>query len=103
MAIEYCDVLVIGAGPAGMAAALAAAQSGACIVVIDDNPAPGGQIWRDGPHADAAGGRHAVARRHRPLPPTSGWSAARGSSPRPAPANCCWKMPGAAGAWPGKN
>jgi NADPH-dependent 2,4-dienoyl-CoA reductase/sulfur reductase-like enzyme len=66
MAIEYCDVLVIGAGPAGMAAALAAAQSGACIVIIDDNPAPGGQIWRDGPHADlpaaAMQRRNAIAR-----------------------------------------
>ena len=44
-----CDLLIIGAGPAGMAAALAAAPSGMRIVVVDDNPAPGGQIWRDGP------------------------------------------------------
>lgn len=44
-----CDLLIIGAGPAGMAAALAAAPSGKHIVVVDDNPAPGGQIWRDGP------------------------------------------------------
>ncbi|WP_240651456.1 MULTISPECIES: FAD/NAD(P)-binding oxidoreductase [unclassified Variovorax] len=51
IALEHCDVLVIGAGPAGMAAAVAAAPSGASIVVIDDNPAPGGQIWRDGPGA----------------------------------------------------
>jgi len=47
-ALEHCDVLIVGAGPAGMAAAVAAAPSGASIVVIDDNPAPGGQIWRDG-------------------------------------------------------
>ncbi len=44
-----CDVLIIGSGPAGMAAALAAAPTGATIVMVDDNPAPGGQIWRDGP------------------------------------------------------
>lgn len=44
------DLLIIGAGPAGMAAALAAAPSGARIAVLDDNPSPGGQIWRDGPH-----------------------------------------------------
>jgi NADPH-dependent 2,4-dienoyl-CoA reductase/sulfur reductase-like enzyme len=46
-----CDVLIIGAGPAGMAAALAAAPSGARITMVDDNPAPGGQIWRDGAQA----------------------------------------------------
>jgi NADPH-dependent 2,4-dienoyl-CoA reductase/sulfur reductase-like enzyme len=51
MNMEHCDVLIVGAGPAGMAAAVAAAPSGASIVVIDDNPAPGGQIWRDGPGA----------------------------------------------------
>ena len=51
MAMDHCDLLIVGAGPAGMAAAVAAAPSGASIVVIDDNPAPGGQIWRDGPGA----------------------------------------------------
>nr|AUN35747.1 putative oxidoreductase [uncultured bacterium] len=40
------DGLVIGAGPAGLAAAYSAAQSGSRVVVIDDNPAAGGQIWR---------------------------------------------------------
>ncbi|MGO4815708.1 FAD-dependent oxidoreductase, partial [Cupriavidus sp. 2MCAB6] len=43
------DVLIVGAGPAGMAAARAAAGSGCSVALIDDNPAPGGQIWRDGP------------------------------------------------------
>ncbi len=42
-----CDVLVVGAGPAGMAAAAAAAEAGRRAILIDDNPAPGGQIWRD--------------------------------------------------------
>ena len=46
---EHCDILIIGAGPAGMAAALAAAPSGASISIVDDNPQAGGQIWRDGP------------------------------------------------------
>lgn len=41
-----CDVLVAGAGPAGMAAAAAAGDSGCNVVVVDDNPTPGGQIWR---------------------------------------------------------
>lgn len=44
-----CDVLIIGGGPAGLAAACAAAQSGRSVLVLDDNPCPGGQIWRDGP------------------------------------------------------
>ncbi len=45
------DVAVIGAGPAGIAAAVAASESGARVALIDDNPAPGGQIWRSGPHS----------------------------------------------------
>ncbi|APW37925.1 pyridine nucleotide-disulfide oxidoreductase [Rhodoferax koreense] len=65
-AIEHCDVLIIGAGPAGLAAALAAAPSGAHIVIVDDNPAPGGQIWRDGPGVElpiaAMQRRNAIAR-----------------------------------------
>ncbi|MBI2688259.1 MAG: NAD(P)/FAD-dependent oxidoreductase [Acidobacteria bacterium] len=40
------DVAILGAGPAGLAAARAAARSGKSIVLIDDNFAPGGQIWR---------------------------------------------------------
>src|SRR5689334_24763282 len=40
------DALVIGAGPAGLAAAYRAAQGGLRVVVVDDNPAAGGQIWR---------------------------------------------------------
>nr|WP_315243316.1 FAD/NAD(P)-binding oxidoreductase [uncultured Albidiferax sp.] len=51
--ITHCDILIIGAGPAGMAAALAAAPSGASIAIVDDNPAPGGQIWRDGLHSQS--------------------------------------------------
>ena len=52
---EHADLLIIGAGPAGMAAALSAASAaaphGLSIAVLDDNPLPGGQIWRDGPNA----------------------------------------------------
>jgi NADPH-dependent 2,4-dienoyl-CoA reductase/sulfur reductase-like enzyme len=41
------DVLIVGGGPAGMSAAIAAAQSGGiAITVVDDNPRLGGQIWR---------------------------------------------------------
>lgn len=40
------DVVVIGAGPAGLAAAARAVESGASVAMVDDNPRPGGQIWR---------------------------------------------------------
>ena len=40
------DVLVVGAGPAGMAAAWAASSPSRRVGVIDDNPGAGGQIWR---------------------------------------------------------
>jgi NADPH-dependent 2,4-dienoyl-CoA reductase/sulfur reductase-like enzyme len=39
-------IVVVGAGPAGIAAALCARERGADVTVVDDNPAPGGQIWR---------------------------------------------------------
>ena len=42
------DVLVVGAGPAGVAAACAAAERGRAVIVLDDNAVPGGQIWRQG-------------------------------------------------------
>src|SRR5882724_4879958 len=49
------DVLIVGAGPAGIAAACAASESGARIGVVDDNPSAGGQIWRGVPeHAPSA-------------------------------------------------
>jgi len=43
------DVLVIGAGPAGLAAALAARQAGAGVVLLDASDQTGGQYWRHPP------------------------------------------------------
>ncbi|HEY7209121.1 MAG TPA: FAD-dependent oxidoreductase, partial [Bryobacteraceae bacterium] len=40
------EVLIVGAGPAGIAAACTASESGARVLVVDDNPETGGQIWR---------------------------------------------------------
>ena len=48
MAEQSFDVVVIGAGPAGLAAARRAHEAGARVAMLDDNPAPGGQIWRAG-------------------------------------------------------
>ena len=41
-----CEILVVGAGPAGLAAACRAAQAGKRVTIVDDNANPGGQIWR---------------------------------------------------------
>ncbi|MBF0864270.1 MAG: NAD(P)/FAD-dependent oxidoreductase [Gluconobacter potus] len=40
------DLLIVGAGPAGMSAAIVAARAGLKVVVVDEQPTPGGQIWR---------------------------------------------------------
>jgi NADP-dependent aldehyde dehydrogenase len=40
------DLAVVGAGPAGLAAATTAAEAGLSVVVIDSNLQPGGQYWR---------------------------------------------------------
>ena len=41
---DHCDVMIVGAGPAGLAAALAASESGARVVICDENPEPGGSL-----------------------------------------------------------
>ena len=40
----HADVLVVGAGPAGLAAALAAGRMGARVLLVDDQVEPGGQL-----------------------------------------------------------
>lgn len=40
------DVVVVGAGPGGIAAATVAAEAGRKVCLLDDNAMPGGQIWR---------------------------------------------------------
>ena len=40
----HTDVLVIGAGPAGLAAALAASRSGASVMLVDETAEPGGSL-----------------------------------------------------------
>lgn len=40
------DLIVIGAGPAGMSSALTAAERGLRVLLLDEQPRPGGQIYR---------------------------------------------------------
>jgi NADPH-dependent 2,4-dienoyl-CoA reductase/sulfur reductase-like enzyme len=54
--MKHADVIVVGAGPAGIAAATAAARHGRSVILLDDNPAAGGQIWRSGIEASSAHG-----------------------------------------------
>jgi D-hydroxyproline dehydrogenase subunit alpha len=51
---ERFDVLVVGGGPAGIAAAVRAAETAARVGIVDEDVTTGGQIWRGGP----SGGKH---------------------------------------------
>jgi D-hydroxyproline dehydrogenase subunit alpha len=59
---EYYDVAVVGAGPAGLAAAVGAASHGLRVSLIDAGAQPGGQYWRHPdeahPTPDEANGHH---------------------------------------------
>jgi len=44
--VEF-DLIIIGAGPAGMAAAATAAQGGLEVLLLDEQPRAGGQIYRN--------------------------------------------------------
>jgi D-hydroxyproline dehydrogenase subunit alpha len=52
--IVRAEVAVVGAGPAGIAAACRAAEAGQDVVVLDEAPAPGGQVWRQARTGQAA-------------------------------------------------
>jgi sarcosine oxidase subunit alpha len=45
----HTDVLIVGAGPAGLAAAREAGKSGARTLLLDDQSLPGGSLLADGP------------------------------------------------------
>ena len=65
---EVVELAVIGAGPAGMSAAIAASEQGVEVLVLDEQAAPGGQIYRNvetvaarRPHAARALGEEYLA------------------------------------------
>jgi NADPH-dependent 2,4-dienoyl-CoA reductase/sulfur reductase-like enzyme len=43
---DHYSLVIVGAGPAGLAAAVVAAEHGADVALLDEQPAPGGQIYR---------------------------------------------------------
>ena len=58
----FCDVLVIGAGPAGLAAALAAGRAGARVILCDEDFLIGGRLNADRYEIDGMPGRDWVER-----------------------------------------
>jgi NADPH-dependent 2,4-dienoyl-CoA reductase/sulfur reductase-like enzyme len=44
--IREFDALIVGAGPAGMSAAIRLRAHGMQVLVVDEQQAPGGQVWR---------------------------------------------------------
>ena len=59
-AYAFCDVLVIGAGPAGLMAALTAARSGADVILADEDARMGGRLLSESHEVDGLSG-HAWA------------------------------------------
>ena len=52
----FCDVLVVGSGPAGLAAAKAAAAAGARVLLVEQDDRLGGSLLRDGATIDGVDG-----------------------------------------------
>jgi sarcosine oxidase subunit alpha len=50
----HCDILIVGAGPAGLLAALLAANSGARVLLADDGETPGGSLQNQKVDIDGA-------------------------------------------------
>jgi sarcosine oxidase subunit alpha len=48
----FCDLLVVGAGPAGLMAALTAARAGLRVILADENVHPGGRVFEESGQID---------------------------------------------------
>jgi thioredoxin reductase/bacterioferritin-associated ferredoxin len=68
--VRQTEIAVLGAGPAGIAAALAASRAGASVTLVDESCHTGGQIYRHPPEPfrvrrpDVLGKEYARARHH---------------------------------------
>ncbi|MGC4033052.1 MAG: FAD/NAD(P)-binding oxidoreductase [Tepidisphaeraceae bacterium] len=60
---DHFEIVIVGSGPGGIAAAVTAAEAGRRVAIIDDSPFPGGQIWRNrGEKSKDAQARHWIDR-----------------------------------------
>jgi len=85
-----CGVLVVGGGPAGLAAALDAARAGENVVLVDDGLVPGGTMLHrdaDGPERAAFLVARIEAAGGRVLPRTVAWGVYDHNLV------CCWQRP----------
>ncbi|MGD9853628.1 MAG: glycine cleavage T C-terminal barrel domain-containing protein, partial [Planctomycetaceae bacterium] len=65
----HCDLLVVGAGPAGMSGAIAAAERGLKVLLVDEQPRPGGSLaWQSGGDSAALGNLDRLVKRVGELP-----------------------------------
>jgi heterotetrameric sarcosine oxidase alpha subunit len=53
----HCDVLVVGGGPAGLSAALAAGRTGAQVILCEEDSRPGGRLLSDRGEIDGIAGQ----------------------------------------------
>ncbi|MBC8035924.1 MAG: (2Fe-2S)-binding protein, partial [Rhizobiales bacterium] len=56
-AYAHCDLLVVGSGPTGLMAALAAARGGARVILADESAALGGSLLNENEEIDSMSGR----------------------------------------------
>ncbi|MDX8493127.1 sarcosine oxidase subunit alpha family protein [Mesorhizobium sp. VK22B] len=63
----HCDALVVGAGPAGLSAALAAGRAGSRVILVEEDSLIGGRLLSDGGEIDGLDAREWLRRATREL------------------------------------
>ncbi|HEX7379383.1 MAG TPA: glycine cleavage T C-terminal barrel domain-containing protein, partial [Pirellulales bacterium] len=65
---DWCDVLVVGAGPSGLAAAIAAAERGLSVLLVDEQSRVGGSLHYQGEPSAGAATLRSLSERAQTLP-----------------------------------